>query len=187
MPSIAMRIATVLAAVVTTAVMASCGASPEPDPQPAEHNTADVMFAQMMIPHHQQALDMAAMVPSRTTNRKLIVMAKHIALDQQAQIGTLQELLQQWGESPDHAGHGAMGMAGMVDAATMDRLPTLTGAEFDDLWLQAMIAHHQGAVGMAEAEIAQGQNPAAVKMAKIIVEWQQFEIGQMHAMLGPSE
>ena len=132
---------------------------------------------------------MAAMVPSRTTNRDLIVMAKHIALDQQAQIDTLQGLLQQWGEpaAPDHMGHGGMGMDGMVDAATMDRLPTLKGTAFDELWLRSMITHHQGAVAMAQPEIAQGENPTAVKMAKVIVDWQQLEIGRMHAMLGPAE
>jgi uncharacterized protein (DUF305 family) len=190
MPSVGMRITALVAAVVTTAVVSSCGqSSPAPDAQSTEHNAADVTFAQKMIPHHQQALDMAAMVPSRTTNGKLIVMAKHIALDQQAQIDTLQGLLQQWGApaAPDHMAHDGMGMDGMVDAATMDKLPTLKGAEFDDLWLKSMISHHQGAVAMAEPEVAQGKNPTAVKMAKIIVEWQQFEIGQMHAMLGPSE
>ena len=67
------------------------------DAQAPKHNGADVTFAQKMIPHHQQALDMAAMAPSRTTNRELIIMAKHIALDQQAQIVTLQGLLQQGG------------------------------------------------------------------------------------------
>ncbi len=190
MPSVAMRIAALLAAVVTAAVVSSCGeSSPTPDAQAPKHNAADVSFAQKMIPHHQQALDMAAMVPSRTTNRDVIVTAKHIAMDQQAQIDTLQGLLQQWGEpaAPDHMGHGGMGMDGMVDAATMDRLPALTGAEFDELWLRSMITHHQGAVAMAQPEIAQGENPTAVKMAKVIVDWQQLEIGRMHAMLGPAE
>ena len=190
MPSVGMRITALLAAVVTTAVVSSCGeSSPTPDAQAQKHNGADVTFAQKMIPHHQQALDMAAMVPSRTTNRELIIMAKHIALDQQAQIDTLQGLLQQWGEPAalDHTGHDGMGMDGMVDAATMDKLPTLTGAAFDELWLRSMITHHQGAVAMAEPEIAQGENPTAVKMAKIIVDWQQLEIGRMHAMLGPAE
>lgn len=190
MRSTGMRVAVFLAAVVTTAVLSSCGESaPSVDTQAANHNTADVTFAQKMIPHHRQALDMAALVPSRSTNRKLIIMAKDIAGDQQAQIETLQGLLQQWGEpaAPDHAGHDGMVMEGMVDAATMDKLSTLEGPEFDDLWLRSMISHHEGAVAMAEPEIAQGANPAAVKLAKIIVEWQQFEIGQMHAMLGPSE
>jgi uncharacterized protein (DUF305 family) len=190
MPSVGMRITALLSALVTAAVVSSCGeSSPTPDTQAPKHNAADVTFAQKMIPHHQQALDMAAMVPSRTTNRELIVMAKHIALDQQAQIDTLQGLLQQWGEpaAPDHTEHDGMGMDGMVDAGTMDRLPTLTGTAFDELWLRSMIIHHQGAVTMAEPEIAQGENPTAVKMAKVIVDWQQLEIGRMHAMLGPAE
>lgn len=185
-----MRIAALIAAVVTTAVVSSCGESaPAPSAQSTKHNTADVTFAQKMIPHHQQAIEMAAMVPSRTTNHQLSIMAKQIASGQQAQIETLQDLLQQWGEpsASDHMEHGGMGMDGMVDAATMDKLPTLKGAEFDNLWLTSMISHHEGAVAMAEPEVAQGENPTAVKMANIIVEWQQFEIGQMHAMLGPSE
>jgi uncharacterized protein (DUF305 family) len=190
MPSVGMRIAALLGAVALAAAVSSCGeSSTTPDAQAPKHNAADVTFAQKMIPHHQQALDMAAMVPPRTTNRELIVMAKHIALDQQAQIDTLQQLLQEWGEpaAADHMGHGGMGMDGMVDAATMDRLPALKGTEFDELWLRSMIVHHQGAVAMAEPEIAQGENPTAVRMAKIIVDWQQLEIGRMHAMLGPAE
>jgi uncharacterized protein (DUF305 family) len=182
-----MRITALLGAVAMAAVVSSCGeSSTTPDAQAPKHNAADVTFAQSMIPHHQQALDMAAMVPPRTTNRELIVMAKHIALDQQAQIDTLQRLLQQWGEpgAADHMGHGGIGM---VDAATMDRLPALKDTEFDELWLRSMIVHHQGAVAMAEPEIAQGENPTAVRMAKVIVDWQQLEIGRMHAMLGPAE
>jgi uncharacterized protein (DUF305 family) len=101
----------------------------------------------------------------------------------------LQGLLQQWAEpaAPDHMGHGGMSMDGMVDAATMDRLPTLKDTAFDELWLRSMITHHQGAVAMAQPEITQGENPTAVKMAKVIVDWQQLEIGRMHAMLGPAE
>ena len=191
MAPVGLRITALVAALIATAVLAACGESsrPAPDAQSTEHNAADVTFAQKMIPHHQQALEMADMVPSRTTNGKLIVMAKHIALDQQAQIETLQGLLQHWGEpaAADHMGHHGMGMDGMVDAATMDRLPTVKGAEFDNLWLESMISHHQGAVAMGEPEVVQGKDPTAVKMAKIIVEWQRFEIGQMHAMLGPAE
>ena len=190
MPSVGMRITALLGAVAMAAVVSSCGEpSTTPDAQAPKHNAADVTFAQKMIPHHQQALDMAAMVPPRTSNRELIVMAKHIALDQQAQIDTLQGLLQQWGEpaAADHMGHSGMDMDGMVDAATMDRLPALRDAEFDELWLRSMIVHHQGAVAMAEPEIAHGENPTAVRMAKVIVDWQQLEIGRMHAMLGPAE
>ena len=181
-----------LAALATAAVVSSCGKlPPAADAQSTKHNAADVTFAVKMIPHHQQAVVMSAMVPPNTTNRDLILLAKHISVDQQAQIETLRDLLGQWGEgvTPDagHDGHGGMAMDGMVDAATMDRLPALKDTEFDELWLRSMIVHHQGAVAMAEPEIAHGENPTAVRMAKVIVDWQQLEIGRMHAMLGPAE
>lgn len=172
-------------------VLASCAKSSPPaaDTQSTEHNAADVTFAQKMIPHHQQALDMSAMVPSHTTNDNVIVMAKHIAADQQAQIDTLQGLLQSWGQptAATHMGHRGMAMDGMVDDATMAQLPTLTGAAFDDLWLRSMIKHHQGAVAMAEPETAQGENAVAVKMARNIVDWQQLEIGRMNAISGDAQ
>jgi len=190
MPSVGMRVTALLAALLTAAVVNSCGQSPPtPVAAEAEHNAADVAFAKNMIPHHQQALDMAAMVPSRTASRELIVMANHIAPDQQSQIYTLQELLRQWGEppAPEHMEHDGMAMDGMVDAATMAKLGTLNGAPFDELWLRSMIRHHEGAVAMATPEITQGKNPTAVEMAKVIVEWQQLEIGRMNAMLGPTE
>jgi uncharacterized protein (DUF305 family) len=185
-----MRITAVLAAVVTAAVVSACGGSSSGhDEHSAEHNPADVTFAQNMIPHHQQAVDMSAMVPSHTANRDLIVMAKHISADQQAEIHTLGELLEQWGEpvGHDHGGHDGMGMYGMVDAATMNRLQSLKDDAFDELWLSSMIRHHQGAIAMATPEIANGENPTAVKMAKTIVDWQQIEIGRMNALLGPAE
>ena len=82
-----------LAAAVVV-VLASCsggptGASPTPDSRSAEHNAADVAFAEDMIPHHRQAVDMTAMVPSRSTNPDLLVMATHISSDQQAEILTM--------------------------------------------------------------------------------------------------
>jgi uncharacterized protein (DUF305 family) len=190
MPSVGLRITTLLATVLMVAVVSSCGqSSPTPAAPEAEHNAADVAFAKNMIPHHHQALDMAAMVPSRTANRDLIVIANHIAPDQQSQIYTLQELLEQWGEpaAPEHMDHDGMAMAGMVDEATMAKLATLHGPPFDELWLRSMIRHHEGAIAMAKPEITQGKNPTAVDMAKVIVDWQQMEIGRMNAMLGPAE
>jgi uncharacterized protein (DUF305 family) len=183
-----LRITAVLAAIVTAVALSACGGTSSGH-EHVKHDAADVTFAQNMIPHHQQAVDMAAMVPSHTANRDLVVMAKHISADQQSGIHTLQQLLEQWGEPVrhDHGGHDAMGMAGMVDAATMNKLQSLKGDAFDQLWLNAMIQHHQGAITMATPEVADGQDPTAVKMAKTIIEWQQIEIGRMHALLGPAE
>jgi uncharacterized protein (DUF305 family) len=186
-----MRIATAFAALflglIAAIGMSSCGNGP-PTNDGAMHNSADVTFAEMMIPHHQQALDMADLVPSRTTNQDLLVLAKHIALDQGAEIQTLRGLLAQWGEPvpPDHANRG-MTMAGMVDDATMNRLPSLQGEEFDTLWIRSMILHHQGAVDMAQTEIAHGQNPDALNIAKIIVSSQQREIAYMNHPLSVAQ
>src|SRR6476620_224529 len=92
------------------------------DSRSAEHNTADIAFAEDMIPHHRQAVDMTAMVPTRSTNPDLLVMATHISSDQQAEILTMTGLLAQWGvpaapgqeNAMDHRG---MNIAGMVDGA----------------------------------------------------------------------
>jgi uncharacterized protein (DUF305 family) len=135
---------------------------------------------------------LAAMVPTRTYNHDVIVLAKHIELDQQAEIETMQGWLDQWGQSltPDHgghAGHGGMVTEGMVDGNTMNQLGSLRGPEFDTLWLQSMIYHHRGAVTMAEREIARGHNADAIKLAKIIVTAQQREIATMNHLLSVPE
>jgi uncharacterized protein (DUF305 family) len=75
-------------------------------------------------------------------------------------------------------------MQGMVDEATMSKLKSLNGAEFDKLWLESMISHHQGAIEMAKAEIANGDNVDAKSLAQNIVTTQEGEIGQMKQMLG---
>lgn len=186
-----MRIAAPFAAVslglIAAMMLGSCGHSPSTN-EAAKHNSDDVTFAEMMIPHHQQALDMADMVPSRTTNQDLLVLAKHIALDQGAEIQTLRGLLAQWGAPvpPDHANRG-MTMTGMVDDATMNRLPSLQGEEFDTVWIRSMILHHQGAVDMAQTEIAHGQNPDALNIANIIVSSQQREIAYMNHLLSVAQ
>lgn len=155
--------------------------------QPAGYNADDVAFATNMIPHHQQAVDLSAMVPDRSDNAELIALAKQISAAQQPEIEILKVFLVQWNENPDsnsgQAGHGSA-MAGMVDAATMTKLESLKGADFDKLWLVSMISHHQGAIEMANAEIATGDNVDAKTLAKNIVATQGTEIGQMKQMLG---
>jgi uncharacterized protein (DUF305 family) len=140
------------------------------------------MFARDMIPHHQQALELSAMVPTNGSSHAVAVMAKHIALDQQAEISILSDMLTQWGErGHDHAGMHMMG--GMVDPATMGRLRSLRGSDFDNLWLTAMIHHHQGAIVMAQDELGHGQNADALKMARIVIDSQQVDIAQMNHLL----
>jgi uncharacterized protein (DUF305 family) len=150
----------------------------------AAHNSEDVMFAQMMIPHHQQAVELGAMVPQHTNNADLIKLAGEIMKQQQPEINIMKTQLVQWGVNPDdptgmHAGH----MSGMVDEATLAKLKTLQGAEFDKLWLQSMISHHQGAIDMAQTEVSKGGNADMMALARDIITAQQTEIDQMKKML----
>jgi uncharacterized protein (DUF305 family) len=185
------------AALAMVMVLSSCGSpshehaghDPAPASQSADHNAADVAFAQEMIPHHRQAVDMAAMVPSRSTNPDVRMMATHISWDQQAEILTMTGLLAQWGEpvAMDHGEHGGMTMPGMVDGATMAQIRSLSGPAFDELWITSMIDHHQGAVTMAHTEIADGQSPDAKKLAEMIISAQQREIAQMNNLVSARE
>jgi uncharacterized protein (DUF305 family) len=157
----------------------------------AAHNDADVAFVRNMLPHHQQGVFLAVMVPAHTLNPDLRVIAAHIGADQQAEIQTLKLLLAQWHEraEPDHgggAGHDGMAMAGIVDQSTIDHLQSLDGAAFDSMWARSMISHHQGAVTMAQAEITHGQSVDAIHVATLIVDAQQREIARMtHLISAP--
>ena len=155
--------------------------------QPAGYNADDVAFATNMIAHHQQAVQLSALVPGHTTTPELIALANQISAAQRPQIETMKVFLVQWNENPDtnsgHDGHGN-NMVGLVDEPTMTKLGTLNGTEFDKLWLRSMIGHHQGAIEMAKAEIADGENVDAISLAKNIVSNLEAEMGQMNQMLG---
>lgn len=195
------RIAAVLTALAAMFFLAACSSSqneshteheqtsePVITGTPAGFNADDVAFATNMIPHHQQAIDLSALVPERSTNPAVMALAEKITAAQQPEINALRVFLVQWNENPEdgnagghEGGHGQM--QGMVDEATMAKLQTLKGSEFDTLWLESMISHHQGAIEMAKAEIANGENVDAKSMAQAIVDTQEAEIGEMNDIL----
>jgi uncharacterized protein (DUF305 family) len=200
MPSRLARIVAVLGALAAALALSSCSSSEShhdgattDDPviagQPAGFNADDLAFVKNMIPHHQQAIDLSAMVPERSTNPEVVAMAEQISVAQQPEINAMRVFLVQWNENPqDDTSHGSAGghapMQGMVDDATMAKLATLQGQAFDTLWLESMIGHHQGAVEMAKAEVANGENIDVKSMAQTMIDTQQTEIGQMKQMLG---
>jgi len=161
-----------------------------PAPQSA-HNQADITFAQQMIPHHQQALEMASVVRSQTGNQRILDLADEIRRAQDPEIQTMTEWLRTWGAPvPSSAmGHDGMpdtdhdAMAGSMSAEDMAKLGEVKDAEFDRLWLELMIRHHQGAVDMAKTELAQGSDVGAKQLAQRIVDAQQSEITTMNALL----
>jgi uncharacterized protein (DUF305 family) len=165
----------------------SAASQPAMTASPAPSNAADMAFVTGMIPHHQQAIQMSGLVPTRSIDPTVIKLASDIAAAQGPEIETMKVFLVQWDAGADtghEGGAGGMKMQGMVDDATMAKLASLKGADFDKLFLQSMIGHHEGAIVMANTEIAVGANVDAKTLAKQIVAAQQAEIGQMKQMLG---
>jgi uncharacterized protein (DUF305 family) len=148
----------------------------------AEHNAADTMFAQGMIPHHEQAVEMSEMmlqkkdIPASVTD-----LATRIKAAQAPEIETMTGWLKSWNESATMgAGHTMDGMMGEDD---LKQLETAQGTEAAKLFLKQMIAHHEGAVMMAKTETAQGKNADAIKLSKDIVTAQEAEIKEMQDLL----
>ena len=152
----------------------------------AEHNQADIAFAQGMIPHHQQAVEMSKLATDRAGSDDVRRLATEIEQAQGPEIAKMQAFLTAWGAPAPGAmpgmDHG--GMAGMVTPDQMNRIEQANGADFDRMFLDMMIAHHDGAVQMAQTELANGTNPEAKALARQIVDTQETEITEMRELLG---
>jgi uncharacterized protein (DUF305 family) len=151
------------------------------------NNADDVTFAQQMVPHHSQALDMAKLVPSRSTNPKVIDLASRIEKAQDPEIRQMQGWLGTWGAGTSSMpGMSHEPMPGMMSGDDMKKLEAVKGAEFDKMWLDMMIQHHQGAIDMAKTELSKGGDADAKALAQKIVDAQQAEITEMRGLLTQS-
>lgn len=155
----------------------------------ADHNDADVEFATGMIPHHEQAVAMADLALEQG-GPEVETLAEEIQAAQGPEIETMTGWLESWGEEvPEDMDHMEMdgmdhsGMDGMMTPEQMEDLENAEGGEFDTLWLEMMIEHHEGAIAMSEDQVADGQNADAIGLAEDIAEAQQAEITQMQEML----
>ena len=151
-------------------------------------NADDAMFAQMMIPHHEQAIVMADLAVDRAEDPSLLALAAEIKAAQDPEIDLMASWLKQWGipqMSGDDAmmSHGSHGMQGMLSQAQLDALASTQGATFDAMFAQYMIEHHEGAVAMAEDVLARGSHPAVAALAREIIVTQEKEIVQLRAFL----
>lgn len=150
-------------------------------------NDADVEFLQGMIPHHGQAVVMAEMVEVATTRPELRELAEGIIATQTEEITVMTDLLEQSGEdapSADMTGldHGGMQMmAGMMTDADMAAMQTMTDVDFDVMFAESMIAHHQGAIDAAEVVLLEGRHPAVQELARAVIEAQMAEIDQLES------
>jgi len=194
------RHALVLTAAVTL-LASACGSEDAPSSQPsaaseadnstASFNDADVVFAQSMIPHHAQAIEMAelALAESAGARPEIVALATAIQGAQDPEIQQMTAWLEQWGQPVEMEGMDGMEhtdgmeMDGMMTADQMAELSTLTGAAFDTAWAQMMIAHHEGAITMATEVKAAGVDAGVASLANQIIAAQQAEIDQMRALL----
>lgn len=144
--------------------------------------TGDVEFAQMMIPHHEQAVEMADLaLANDTASPEVKALAGQIKAAQDPEIQTMQGWLAQWGASE---GSGQMDHGGMMSDDQMSSLMGISGTEFDQMWLTMMIEHHEGAIEMAQDVLDTTSNPEVEQLATAVVEGQEKEIATMQGMLG---
>jgi uncharacterized protein (DUF305 family) len=160
-------------------VPATKGSAPSPGP-------ADIRFVEMMVPHHEQAVEMAALAPTRATSDKVKGLADRIGAAQTAEIKQMRSWLRQHIRSVH--GHGSaaghsMNMPGMATPQQMDQLKNSTGQGFDRLFLTLMITHHQGALTMAHEELTKGTDVLIQEMAQEVVVTQTAEINRMRTLL----
>ncbi|WGX98952.1 DUF305 domain-containing protein [Nocardioides sp. L-11A] len=196
------------AALALTATLILAGCSSEDDPMPGmdhgssersaddptgqadtpdatDANDADVMFASMMIVHHEQAIEMSDIVLGQAgVDPAVVELAEAVKAAQGPEIEQLRGWLVAWGADPD--GQGMAGMDhgdGMMSEDDLAALETAGGAEASRLFLEQMIVHHEGAVAMARTEVADGRNPDAVRLARTIIDAQTAEIQEMNDLL----
>lgn len=147
----------------------------------------DAAFAQMMIPHHQQAVEMATLAQTRAQDPEIKQLAAEIKAAQQPEIDQMAAWLAEWGvpilpadeAMVEHAGHG---MTGMLTDAQLQQLAEASGAEFDRLFAEYMIVHHEGAIDMA-VDVADSADTRVAALAAAIIATQQAEIGELQTFL----
>ncbi|MEY4291083.1 MAG: hypothetical protein RL130_1025 [Actinomycetota bacterium] len=147
----------------------------------SNYTGADVMFLQMMIPHHQQAIDISNLAMKSSQDPELLALAKIIARDQAAEIKQMKAWLKDAGASED-MGHSMDGMGGMLSADELSALQAATGKEFDILWLTGMTDHHDGAIHMTQM-IEDAQNAEIKAFGEKVIADQSAQIEQMKEML----
>lgn len=159
----------------------------------ASFNSADEMFVTMMIPHHEQAIEMADQILAKDgIDERVVTLAEQIKAAQGPEIQTMKGWLEDWGipsddSMSDMGGMGGMGGMdhgdGMMSDDDMAALDAATGVEVTRLFLEGMVGHHQGAVTMAQMVLNNGENPDVAALAQQIIDGQTAEITTMQDIL----
>jgi uncharacterized protein (DUF305 family) len=160
--------------------------SPSADSVDIAFNAADEAFVTGMIPHHEQALSMAAMVLDKDgVDPRVLDLAERILAAQQPEIDLMNSWLEAWGVDSDMGDMEGMdhGSNGMMSDDDMAALEAASGAEASTLFLEQMVQHHTGAIEMAQQELDNGENSDALELAQTIIDAQSAEITEMQELL----
>jgi uncharacterized protein (DUF305 family) len=152
----------------------------------AAFNAADEAFVVGMIPHHEQAVEMAEMLLAKDgVDARVIALAERIRDAQQPEIDLMTGWLDDWGVDADMGGMEGMdhGDDGMMSDDDMSALDDASGPDASALFLEQMIEHHRGAIEMAEQELSAGENVDALDLAQQIIDDQTAEIAEMQGLL----
>jgi uncharacterized protein (DUF305 family) len=184
----------ILLGLTTIALLTACASSSDTNTGTdvveavTDFNEDDVMFAQMMIPHHEQAIEMSDIALDPTVGASEVVksLATRIKGAQDPEINTMKGFLTSWNKPltmDSSMDHGDM-MSGMLSADQLTELSTLRGTGFDRAWMSGMIKHHKGAIEMAADVLKDGKNAEVKALANTITSGQDAEIIEMKEMLG---
>ncbi len=176
------------AALVATLALASCAGTATTDTaassDAAAFNDADVTFAQMMIPHHEQAVEMSDdLLAKDGIDPAVVTLATEIKAAQEPEITQLKDWLTEWNADENSMSGMGDGSDGMMSADDMTALQDASGSAASELFLEQMTAHHEGAVAMAQIEVDNGSNADAQALAANIIATQTAEIAVMADLL----
>ena len=201
-PSLKRALTLAAVSIATVGTLAACGSSEEavpPTPMPmmssvspspsVDTQSLDIMFAQMMIPHHQQAVEMSDIALSQASSNDVKTLADQIKSEQAPEVAVMRGWLANWGApetaADDHSGHPMS--TGMMTADDLAALSATSGPDFDRLWLQMMTTHHKGAIKMAQEVLVTTTNPEVKSLAQAIIDAQSKEIASFEVLQANGE
>lgn len=156
-------------------------------------SAADILYAQQMIPHHAQALELADLAASKAASPEVKALAAQIKAAQDPEIQLMNTWLTAWGVEPidgmdgsdsGHAGHGMDMGDGMISEQDMAALAALDGTAFDQMWLEMVVAHHEGAIAMAQQILVTSANAEVRALAQQVIDGQSAEIATIEKLTG---
>ena len=161
-------------AIISALLITGCAASTQSN---SEYSSADIAFAEMMIPHHEQAIEMSEIALLNTKNPEVLLLAQEIKDAQSPEI----ELMKSWTgvKTSTHAGHM---MDGMLSERELSDLREAKDNDFDRLFLEGMIKHHEGAIQMAQ-DVADSKSKVVADLSATIIRTQELEISKMKELL----